>query len=107
MTMKDQCEAGYELPAHGPCKTCGAKADERCKRAPLDELAEFADRFLWRTMEDAPRNGVNFLAIMENGTISVARYVTKNAFAADYLGTGNTDPAFWMPLPDPPKLIEE
>ena len=56
----------------------------------------------WKPIMSAPRDGTNFLAIMGNGTISVARYVGTNAFAADHLGSGNTDPTHWMPMPPKP-----
>jgi len=57
----------------------------------------------WRPIGTAPKDGSRFLAYIGNGTITGAQYITPNAFSADNLGSGNTEPVYWMPLPKPPK----
>lgn len=59
----------------------------------------------WRSLVSAPLDG-DFLACLGNGYVTRARYVNGKFFACDSAGPSsngsNTDPAYWMPLPDPP-----
>ena len=56
----------------------------------------------WYPIESAPRSG-DFLARINNGTITVARYINFRFFSCDNLGHGGGEPTHWQRLPDPPE----
>jgi hypothetical protein len=58
----------------------------------------------WRPIETAPRGGERFVAHIANGQITVGWYISGKFFVADNLGSGETEPTHWMPLPTPPEV---
>lgn len=68
----------------------------------------------WQTMETAPRDGTEFLAVDENGlrfiTAYLPEYTGGSGFGIVQSDTGyhvDAEPEAWMPLPYPPKWLSK
>lgn len=58
----------------------------------------------WQPIETAPKDGTKLLVFTVFGQIEVTQYI--RADREEEIGMDGWDtyePAFWMPLPDPPK----
>lgn len=59
----------------------------------------------WQPIETAPKDGTRFLACNSDGLVIIGRMTGASFrnFAADsFVGSNNTTPTKWQPLPPPP-----